>query len=162
MLSLPFREWAARAKHTVKLSAAEHAVMVANVGGEIRYYIRDGFSLTSAERSESERFMMSSSDLINIERYLAVELADDVRENEGLARLQIPGRMGEYAAGVIAREDNGTVTIVVGDRPPIRFVHGDPYRLQPDVQFSYFATASIPEIVESALSASGGPLFSTS
>ncbi|KFF59776.1 hypothetical protein JF66_08850 [Cryobacterium sp. MLB-32] len=60
---------------------------------------------------------MSSVDLVDIERYLAVELADDVREREGLVRLRIPGRMGEYAAGVRAREDDGTVTIVVGERP---------------------------------------------
>ncbi|SEM68514.1 Imm61 family immunity protein [Cryobacterium luteum] len=165
MFSEPFSAWVIRARYAIEVSDEGPVALIADVGGEIRYYVHfgglAGFSLTRAERSEPEGFIMSSSDLIDIERYLAVKLADDVREREGLARLQIPGRIGEYAARASAHEDDGRVTIVVGERPPVRFVHNDPYRLQPDVQFSHFAEASVAEIIESALSVSGGPLFST-
>lgn len=139
--------------------------MVADGGGEIRFYIRgggaDAFALTRAERSEAERFVMSSGDLTDIERVLTVELAGNVRQREGLAWLHVPGRVGEYAVGVAAREEDGLVSLLVGQRGPIRFVKRGPYRLQPDAQFSYFADASVPEIIESAASISGGPLFST-
>jgi len=163
--SSSFRAWVDRAANTID-SSEDEAAVVADAGGEIRFYVRerdvDGFSLTRAERSEAERFIMSSQTLTDVERFLTVELAGDVRQREGLDRLHIPGRVGEYAAGTSGREVDGMMSVSVGQRPPIRFVKRDPYRPQPDVQFSHFAHASISEIVESALSASGGPLFSKS
>ncbi|MDJ0338529.1 Imm61 family immunity protein [Cryobacterium sp. PH31-O1] len=165
VFSSAFRRWVDRAANTITFDSGESAVVIADGGGEIRFYVRgggsDSFALTRAERSEAERFVMSSDDVTDIERALAVELAGNVRQREGLARLQVPGRVGEYAAGISAREEDGLVRLLVGQRGPIRFVKRDPYRLQPDVQFSYFANASVTEIIESAGSISGGPLFST-
>ncbi|TFD61598.1 hypothetical protein E3T39_06040 [Cryobacterium suzukii] len=165
MFSPLFRSWVDRAANTIEYDSDDAAVVIADGGGEIRFYIRggdgDAFALTRAERSEVERFVMSSGDLTDIERVLSVELGGYVREREGLAGLHIPGRVGEYAVGVAAREEDGLVSLLVGQRGPIRFVKLGPYRLQPDVQFSYFADASVTEIIESAASLSGGPLFST-
>lgn len=165
MFSALFRGWVDRAANTIEDDFGEAAVVVLDGGGEIRFYIRGGgaeaFALTRAERSEAERFVMSSGDLTDIERVLTVELAGNVRQREGLARLCVPGRVGEYAAGVAARAEGDLVSLLVGQRGPIRFVKRGPHRLQPDVQFSYFAEASVGEIIESALSVSGGPLFST-
>lgn len=162
--SSSFRAWVDRAANTIDSNGA--AVVVADAGGEIRFYVReggvDGFSLTRAERSEAERFIMSSQTLTDVERFLTVELAGGVRQREGLDRLHIPGHVGEYAAGISGREVDGMMSVSVGQRAPIRFVKRDPYRPQPDVQFSHFAHASISEIVESALNASGAPLFATS
>ncbi|MDJ0350042.1 Imm61 family immunity protein [Cryobacterium sp. PH29-G1] len=162
-LSPEFTKWVDRAEYAIAWSAPQNAVVVADVGGEIRFYIRGsrehGFRLSRAERSEPKRFVMESTDLTDIERYLAVDLADDVRQREGLAVLRVPGRVGEYADGISGCVDDGIVTIVVGHGSSIRFVKRDPYGPQPDVQFSHFATASVAEIIESALSPSGGPLF---
>lgn len=162
-LSPEFAAWVDRAEYSIAWSAPQNAIVVADVGGEIRFYIRNsgehGFTLSRGERSEPKRFIMESTDLTDVERFLAVELADDVRAREGLAALRIPGRVGEYADGVSGREDDGIVTIVVGQGSPIRFGKRDPYVPQPDVQFSHFATATVAEIIESALSPSGGPLF---
>lgn len=165
MFSVTFRGWVDRAANTIEYDSGDGAVVVADGGGEIRFYIRggggDAFALTRAERSEAERFVMSSGDLTDIERVVTVELAGNVRQRKGLAPLRIPGRVGEYAVGVAAREEDGLVILTVGQRGPIQFVKRGAYRLQPDVQFSYFAEASVAEIIESALSLSGGPLFST-
>lgn len=79
------------------------AIFWTDPGGEIRYYIRmapnGSFILSSAERALPEQFELSGTSMAVVERHLFGVFGSDVRSRKGLARLIIPRRREQLAAG---------------------------------------------------------------
>jgi hypothetical protein len=165
MLSQIFLGWLERCAVTASGIEPGPGVVVSDGGGEIRYYIRGGagawYTVSRAERSEAERVVMKAAELADIERYLTVALAAELRQREQLPALLIPGGAEEYAAGFSGEHRDGFVWLDDGRErgPLVAFIERDPYRPNLAVQFSHYRAASIDEIAASAASPTGTPLF---
>ncbi|WP_159448760.1 Imm61 family immunity protein [Demequina sp. NBRC 110053] len=92
--------WAAQVGYTRIVD--DGAVLIADEGGEIRFYGRRqdaGWALSKAERAEDETLLMVASDVTNIERYLIQHLGWGVRRRLGLSQIQLPYELDHVADG---------------------------------------------------------------
>lgn len=163
VLSSTFEEWAARASMAV-LVGADVIEVADSPGGEIRFYVRESepgmLRLSRAERSEAERPIMWSSDWLDVERYLTMEVGYQVREASGLGMLDSPLRLEEIAASYsIVPVDTDLLALrsTGGETLQARFPRNqDPWPL---LKFSVIAVATLSQIRSSFLDAEGFPLF---
>lgn len=155
-----FTTWIAGAGYSA--FSDDDRLVVANTGGEIRYYVasdRGGFTLTRAERAENEEFILEAGTLVQVERYLTMEVGIAVRSLAGYPRVRVPFAEEETAAGygfVSFADGTEGLRRVGGDILNVRF-RGE--YVHPAVQFSYYADADPAVIRRSLGSSSGAPLF---
>ncbi|NYJ19592.1 hypothetical protein HNR05_001383 [Leifsonia psychrotolerans] len=102
---------------------------------------------------------MRAADALDSERYLTVAFASEFRQNAQLPPLLMPGGAHEYAPGFSGERGDGCVWLHGGHTSPVAFVERDPYRPNLAVKFSRYGDASLDEIVASAASPTGSPLF---
>lgn len=137
----PLSAWAAQAGYTRLVD--DGAVIIADEGGEIRFYVRSDDSrwvLSQAERAADETVLMIATNLSDIERHLTEQIGWDLRSQLGLAQILLPYeiddvadgyRVDEVGAGWAELVDATTGRTVAG------FLHTSvPYRA---VGFSWYA-----------------------
>ncbi|QEE62291.1 hypothetical protein FVA74_12420 [Salinibacterium sp. dk2585] len=156
-------EWAAEAGYDIISDSG--AVVIANGGGEIRFYVRrrDGqFEVSRAERSEDEELRMITHDLVHVVRFLTVRLATSIRSSRGLDLTAVFLPSEELAPGAELRSAHDD------PRGPMEGVvlHGEVEALFPEdpepwdaVEFSHYADKPIELIRASFLDPHGAPLF---
>ena len=146
-------------------SAAPSSCVVANRGGEERLYLRqigDDFVVSSASRSESERFEMSSRTVTDCEKFLVAELGSSVRRKllPGSPALALPTKLEQLAPPfslVPAEDDPRQAILLEGGRYRARFASLNDYR--PAVLFTNYADVSVDTLKESFLDTTGDGLF---
>lgn len=163
VLSAGFPQWAAVGRFAV-LVGPDFVEVADSPGGEIRFYIRERehgvYSLSRAERSEEEVAILWSPDRLDVERYLTMEVGDQLREVRGLGMLDRPWSDDEVANGYRIERISESA-FALRDREgallPSRFAPwGTP---KPIVAFSTVATAEVTGLRSSFLDPEGKPLF---
>ena len=134
---------------------------IADLGGEIRYYVRfDGtvYLVTRGERAGDEEFGFSTMSVDGVYRYLIWQLGNTAREILGYARIQTPHRSTDVAPGFTISV-NGMRDILLHDGDVIGTLrHGG--ALAPAAQFSWLAALDVSALLASYLDESGAPLLS--
>lgn len=161
VLSDAFETWAGRAGYAV--TRQDDAIAVATEpGGEIRYTIRrfdDEYHLSRAERAEPDQAEMVSTEPVDIERFLTVQLGIDLRAQADLPRLRLPVAVDRCAPGfVFAALDGGWATLLREENGPIAARFRD-WSMHPAVRFSYYAEAELADLRSSLVAESGAPVF---
>lgn len=140
----PFATWAKKAGYSRLVE--ESSVVIADEGGEIRFYVRneDGqWTLSRAERAEDETVLMVATELSDIERHLTEQIGWDVRSQMGLAQVTLPYEIDDVADGFrIDRVGDKWAELVdaTTGRTVAGFLHTSvPYRA---VAFSWYANAA--------------------
>ncbi|MDN4480279.1 Imm61 family immunity protein [Demequina muriae] len=133
--------WAAQAGY--RRLVDDSSVVIADEGGEIRFYVRneDGqWMLSRAERAEDETVLMVATELPDIERHLAEQIGWDVRSQLGLAQILLPYEIDDLADGYRINEvGDGWAELVdsTTGHAVACFLHTSvPYRA---VRFSWYA-----------------------
>ena len=157
-------EWAAMAG--LSLSFYDGIWVLADLGGEIRYYLHstDVHTLTQAERGDPESFLVSAVNITDIERYLMNSWESTIRYRRSLPYISsdpLPLQACDIAPGYSLREvepgkaaivsSDGTVRVIIrGDTTSTAFI---------PVWFSYILDASLKDLRASFLDPDGLPLF---
>lgn len=150
------------------LGSKDGTWVLADLGGEIRFYLRMAdsiYTLTQAQRSESERFVMSASNMADIERYLIMGFGFSLRTMKKLPSVFLngkpgPARIQDVSSGYqIQQVSPGRISLI--DSNGIRAIfYGDlPSRVRDAVEFSWIADTTMENLCASYLDPDGLPLF---
>lgn len=155
-------EWAGRGGYHRLTDGG--TLVIADAGGEIRYYVRGEngeWTLSRAERAGDEVVLMRSLDLTHIERFLIERIGGDLRAAEGLEPVLLPYRLEDVAAGYrieVAGDAWADLLPVADGRRVAGFLHTSiPYLA---VGFSWYADADPAALRRSYDAVDGQPLLS--
>ena len=139
----PLAAWAAQAG--CSRLVRDDAVVIADEGGEIRFYVRgDGaqWVVSRAERAEDEAILMTATDVTAIERHLTEQIGWDVRARRAFSQIFLPYQLDAVAPGYridASSEGWATLVDVKTGRAVADLLHtGVPYRA---VSYSWYADA---------------------
>ncbi|WP_161972419.1 Imm61 family immunity protein [Glaciihabitans arcticus] len=142
------------------LSDLNDGLVLANRGGEVRYYVRNssaGFEVTRAERSEDERFGMATAHEEHVHRYLTIELGSSIRFGPELAPIWLPHMPDDLAPGFALEVEGPRATLSANGVVHGTFSH-DPH-MAPAVEFSWVAALPVDGLLQSFLDEKGEPFL---
>jgi len=167
MYSDIFVQWASKVGFTLSLKDDEVWVL-ADLGGEIRFclhFAHEIYTLTQAQRAESERFVMSGRNITDIERYLTMGFGFSLRSMKKLPFIFLNGRPGpatieDAALGYqIQQLSPGRISLADSNSIRVVFFGNVPCEVRDAVEFSWIADATLEDLCASYLNPDGLPLF---
>ena len=135
-------------------------LVLANRGGEVRYYVRTssaGYVVTRAERSEDESFRMTTAHEEHVHRHLIIELGSSIRFGPDLAPIWLPDKPDELAPGFALTVEGPRATLSANGVVHGIFSH-DPY-MAPAAEFSWVAALPVDGLLQSFLDEKGEPFL---
>jgi len=156
-----FDAWLGRAGYARSSQAG--ATIVADGGGEIRYFLRfDGarWVLSTAQRAEDETVLAVSQEMVDVVRLVIEKVGGDLRVALDLPPIHLPYETDDVAPGYEVEVLAGGWAHLVelpGRRSPVTFRHADiPFDA---VGFSWYAQADPAELRAAFERPDAEPLF---
>jgi hypothetical protein len=156
-------EWLRPAGYSC-LEVSNDEVVVANLGWEVRWYIRQreaDVTVSSAERAGSEVLIMAAHDLLDVERYLTFRLGSSTRPSAFRQhQIDVPWQLDEVAEGFAVRAtDDADLRAVVLESGRERARFRDISYPVDAGAFTHYANSSVADLRASLRDQSGEPLF---
>jgi hypothetical protein len=159
--------WARQAKFELTPSADSTgaAIFWSAPGGETRFHIREGddgwTTLQRSERGGPKQFVLATSTIASMERYLWGLFGVDVRSMRGLPRIDTPSEISDLAPGYTLREldaeNQRTLLDAAGEA--VALARERRLSLWTLVERSHLLSASVENIKLSYENPPGEPLF---
>jgi hypothetical protein len=143
--------------------ATDGAWVVANNAGETRHYARrteKGVILTEAYRGSAESFVMSSGNVLDIERYMTDVCGHRIRQARHLAPIAYATDPEDISGAVTVTNQPEKRVLLASDRPDhhVKF-RGIIDYASDAIWFSWIANAPLEQLRDSYLNPDGLPLF---
>lgn len=169
-ISSSLEEWGTLAGYTLTPAASSHdgRAFFWSAGGEVRLFIEsraDGwFVITRSERLGEEHFQFAAPSMATIVKYLFGNFGQSIRSNQGLPFIPMAKSADQVLPGFLigTYEFDGVehLALFARDRSVVGITSGGKLIATATlVELSLYVSATIEDIMASALDPGGKPLF---